>query len=258
MISKGEFSDWDDPETKKTTWADPISMEYHMKQWREPKESTKSFSLYFSNQLNDSKNILDIGAGAGAATFYLAERNLSTNFLGIDYSQELINTARSTMQEFNSTNLSFEVGDWFNLEPKFSMGRFDGVVSLQTLSWLPEMRIPMTQIFKVINPNWIGISSLFYEGDISCKIEVFEHAIGKKVHYNIYSLKNLNRLAHVHGYEIVKFQPFEIGIDIAKPENIDQMGTFTRKITGQSGDLRLQFSGPLLMNWYFVLLRKVR
>lgn len=161
------------------------------------------------------------------------------------------------MQEFNLTNLSFEVGDWFDLEQKLSVERFDGVVSLQTLSWLPEMRIPMTQIFKVINPNWIGISSLFYEGDISCKIEVFEHTIGKKVHYNVYSLKNLNRLAHEYGYEIVKFEPFEIGIDIPKPENIDHMGTYTRKITGQSGDLRLQISGPLLMNWYFVLLQKV-
>ena len=137
-------------------------------------------------------------------------------------------------------------------------GGVDGVISLQTLSWLPEMRNPMTQIFEVIQPNWIGLTSLFYEGDISCRIEVFEHSRSRKTFYNVYSLKELNRLAGEHEYEIVKYDRFDIRIDIPKPKNIDLMGTFTEKVEGSSDYQRLQISGPLLMNWYFVLIKRIQ
>ena len=157
-------------------------------------------------------------------------------------------------KEFQSRNLAFEVGDWFALNRKWKGA--DGVISLQTLSWLSEMREPMVQIFEVIKPNWIGISSLFYEGDISCKVEVYEHSRSRKTYYNVYSLKELDRLANDYGYSVVKFSRFDIGIDLPKPKNIDVMGTFTERVLENSDSRRLQISGPLLMNWYFVLLEK--
>ncbi len=256
MANQSYGPDWADPNSGGTSWIDPISMEYHMKQWNEPKESTKAFLEFFSNELSMSKSIIDIGAGAGAATYYLANKNSGTEFIGVDLSKELIDCAKKTSREFNLTNLSFDTGDWFNLDKKW-VG-VDGVISLQTLSWLPEMRNPMTQIFEVIKPDWIGLTSLFYEGDISCKIEVFEHSRSRKTFYNVYSLKELNRLAVSYGYEIVKSNRFDIKIDIPKPTDIDRMGTFTEKIEGSSGYKRLQISGPLLMNWYFVLIKKIQ
>ena len=247
--------DWVNSESGETSWSDPISMEYHMRQWNEPKESTKAFLDFVGHELSNSKIVLDLGAGAGAATYYLASRNLNTNFIGLDNSKELIESAKDTSKRFNLMNLSFDIGDWFNLEK--SSVEIDGVISLQTLSWLPEMKSPMNQIFEVIKPDWVGLTSLFYEGDISCKIEVFEHARNRRTFYNIYSLKELNRLAVEHQYEIVKFNRFNIGIDIPKPEDIDLMGTFTERVEGSPDNQRLQISGPLLMNWYFVLIKKV-
>lgn len=256
MANQGNGADWVDSNRGRTSWIDPISMDYHMKQWNEPKESTKVFLETFSNELSMSKNIIDIGAGAGAATYYLAKRNSRTEFIGIDHSKELIESAKKTSREFHLTNLSFETGDWFNLDKKW--GGVDGVISLQTLSWLPEMRIPMTQIFEIIKPDWIGLTSLFYEGDISCRVEVFEHSRSRKTFYNVYSLKELNRLSAAYGYEIVKSNRFDIEIDIPKSTNIDLMGTFTEKIEGSSDYKRLQISGPLLMNWYFVLIKQIQ
>ena len=94
-----------------TSWDDPISMQYHMKQWGEPKESTKAFSNFFRKELSNSKSIVDIRAGAGAATYYLASRNLRTNFIEVDHSKKLIDNANETSKEFNLTNLSFDTGD---------------------------------------------------------------------------------------------------------------------------------------------------
>lgn len=251
----GDGLDLVDPRGGESSWIDPISMRYHKKQWNEPKESTKSFSEFFSNELSLSKSILDIGAGAGAATFYLAKRFPQTNFLGIDQSRQLIDIAKKTRSKFSSTNLSFDTGDWFNLDKRLE--GIDGVISLQTLSWLPEMKKPMTEIFEVIKPDWIGLLSLFYEGDISCRIEVFEHSRGSKFFYNCYSLKELSRLADEYSYKIDRTNCFNIEIDIPKPANIDLMGTYTEKVIEGSEDKRLQISGPLLMNWYFVLIKKI-
>jgi 2-polyprenyl-3-methyl-5-hydroxy-6-metoxy-1,4-benzoquinol methylase len=247
--------DWIDAENKETPWIDPISMAYHMKQWSEPKDSTKAFSNFIADELSHSKSVVDIGAGAGAATYYLARRNLNTNFIGLDYSEELIESAKANSKESGLGNLSFETGDWFDLQN--NLGKIDGVISLQTLSWLPEMRTPMVQIFEVIKPDWIGLTSLFYEGEISCRVEVFEHKRDRKTFYNIYSVKELARLAAEYHYEIVKFDRFNIEIDIPRPENVDSMGTFTEKVEGSPYYQRLQISGPLLMNWYFVLLKKI-
>jgi SAM-dependent methyltransferase len=248
--------EWFNQSTGETSWIDPLSMEYHAKQWNEPKESTKAFSNFFSFELSTSKSVLDIGSGAGAATHYLASRNLNTSFIGLDQSKELVDFAKKTSKNFDLKNLSFHTGDWFNLDKKW--GAIDGVISLQTLSWLPEMRSPMAQIFDTIKPDWIGLTSLFYEGDISCKIEVFEHIRNRKTFYNVYSLKELNRLAVEHKYEIFKFDRFDIDIDLPKPKNIDFMGTFTEKVEGGLDYQRLQISGPLLMNWYFVLIKKMQ
>jgi ubiquinone/menaquinone biosynthesis C-methylase UbiE len=256
MSNHRNGSDWVNSNIDVTSSIDILSMQYHMNQWTEPKESTKAFSEFFRDELAHSKRILDIGAGAGAATYYLASRNSSTSFIGVDHSRELIKSAEETSKEFNLTNLSFDAGDWFNLNKKWN--GVDGVISLATLSWLPEMINPMTQIFEVIKPGWVGLTSLFYEGDISCRIEVLEHSRNKKTFYNVYSLKELNRLAVQYGYEIVNFNRFDIARDIPKPTNIDLMSTFTEKVEGSLEYSRLQISGPLLMNWYLVLIKKLK
>ena len=54
------------------------------------------------------------------------------------------------------------------------------------------------------------------------------------------------------GYTVFRAEPFEIDIDIPKPEHLD-MGTYTVKT--EDGK-RLQISGALLMPWYSVYAAK--
>jgi trans-aconitate methyltransferase len=81
----------------------------------------------------------------------------------VDFSAELIGTA--TDLGSSVANLKFFQGDWFSM----SSEAFDRVISLQTLSWLPEFETPLEQIFTKIKPKWIAATSLLYEGDISCR-----------------------------------------------------------------------------------------
>lgn len=241
---------------EKTPWTDPVSMIYHSNQWDTPKQSTKAFSDFVSEYLKKSKKVVDLGCGAGAPTAYLAQKYLDVVFTGLDYSSELISFANKMALNKQISNLTFEQGDWSNLTQRNDV---DGVVSLQTLSWIPEYETPLLQIFRKIRPQWIAVTGLFYEGDITCIIEVTEHKkSNRKVYYNVYSIPAVKRLCEKQGYFVSKVSRFEIDIDIDEPNDIDIMGTYTKRAisSNANGFERLQISGPLLLNWYSLLIEK--
>ena len=152
--------------------------------------------------------------------------------------------------------LTFEQGDRFDM---CQTDRFDGVVSLQTLSWLPDCEAPLVEVFRKLQPGWMALTSLFYPGDITCRIEVEEHKKRKKCFYNVYSLPEISRVCEREGYALTRATRFDIDIDIERPRDMDAMGTYTKRVIGDDidGSHRLQISGPLLMNWYMVLIEKL-
>lgn len=239
--------------SNKTTWTDPVSMEYHIKQWTTPKESTKSFEKFIKYRLIENITVVDIGCGAGAPTAYLAQNHPKVNFIGIEYSEELVEAATNLAKKIN--NLVFKHGDIFNLP---SMLGIDGVLLLQTISWIDGFEKPLQEIIEKINPNWMAMTGLFYEGDISCRTEVIEFKKeSRKVFYNTYSIPAVKRHCEKYNYKIAEYFPFEISIDIDKSNNIDVMSTYTERIyAGNESTKRIQISGPLLLNWYTIILEK--
>ncbi len=241
---------------RKAEWEkmDAIALDYHKSQWSIPKESTRAFLDFAKEKLAVSRNVIDLRAGAGGATAQIAQRFGHIAFTAFDYSQELVDIGAALGRDASVENLRFVQGDWYDIE---KTNEFDGCISLQTISWLPGFEKPLQQIFEKISPRWIAISSLFYEGDISCRIEVNEHSKDKKSFYNVYSIPEVARFCQEHGYQLVKFIPFEIGIDLAKPANIDSMGTYTQRIESAGESVkRLQFSGPVFMNWHMLMIEK--
>lgn len=234
---------------------DESLLAYHKNQWDHPKFSTIAFEKFISRHLATSKNVIDLGAGSGAPTAFLAEKYKSVNFLALDYSKELVELGKTYIIERNLKNLDFDQGDIFELN---SFSKFDGCTSMQTLSWLTSYQSALESIFSSINPNWIALTSLFYEGNISCKIEVTEHLRQKTQHYNVYSIPEVNNYCKKYGYQITEFEPFKIEVDLAKPTDLDFMSTYTRKLftDNNNNSERIQISGPLLMNWYMVLIEK--
>lgn len=233
---------------------DHAALRYHIDQWDTPKRSTEAFEYFASKYIEKTNHILDLGCGAGAATAYLAKKNPNVLFTGYDYSNELINIGNDIAKAKNINNVSFKENNLFNLNKE---DQFDGVISLQTLSWLPEFEAPLVEIFRKISPKWLGITSLFYEGDITCRTEVEEHKRNRKVFYNTYSLPSITRLCKSEGYTLKTATPFMIDIDIIRPANIDEIGTYTKRTIGENNSIeRLQISGPMLLNWYMLLIEK--
>ena len=227
---------------------DPETLAYHNRQWNKIYGSTVAFAEFAYKWLSDSSYVMDLGCGAGSSTCYLAETFPDTHFTGVDISERLVKIA---FEKSGATkNVSFQVANICNLR---AANDVDGVVSLQTFSWMPNIEAPLFQIVTKIKPKWMAFSSLFYEGDISCKIEVSEPKRPRTSFHNIYSIPRTAHFLYEHGYSLKAYQPFSIDVDLPKPDNMDLMKTYT--VPMEYGP-RLQISGPLMLPWYFLAFEK--
>lgn len=201
-------------------------------------------------------NVLDLACGAGANLFYFAKKYPEVEWVGMDIDEELLKIFPRYGQCIDNVKLT--QGDWFSLPDKY-VGFFEGIISLQTLSWLPEWQEPLKQVCK-LQPKWFAMSSLFYEGDMDYIIKCYNYERPDEKHgrdytegyYNIYSLPHIKRFLASMGYGKFIYEPFEIDVDIPRPKSYD-WGTYTETT---SDGRRLQLSGALLMPWYFIYAEK--
>jgi len=233
-------------------WIVDKNLEWYKRQFKNPYRITVAFEKFLTENVNlNNQRILDVGCGAGSALAYIAEKHKDSRFTGID-----INTKLFQLFEEDLDNIKFEKADCFNLSKKY-INQFDGVISLQTLSWLPEYQRPLEQIC-MLNPKWIAASSLFYDGKINytISIENYERPTSEaefsKVNYNICSVPIIREMLRGYGYIKFCYSPFEIDIDISKPEHSD-LGYYTVKTRD---DKRLAFNTCLFQPEGFIFASK--
>ncbi|MBF0405902.1 MAG: class I SAM-dependent methyltransferase [Candidatus Riflebacteria bacterium] len=233
--------------------------QYHDSQFLNPYKSTVAFVQWLmekdiiKNEI--SEEILDVGCGKGANIFYLNKKFPNTHFSGMDINQELIDEGNMILQK-HQMNSKLEVGDLYKENSSY-LKRFDGIVSFQTLSWLPDFREPILS-FSRMAKNWIAMTSLFFDGDLNCTIKVEDH--NRKQHdgkpseyfYNVYSLNLISEHLRNCGFPKLSYCQFEIDIDLERT-NPKGIGTYTEKLLNGR---RIQFSGPLHLPWYFILAEK--
>ena len=242
--------DWD-VNLEDALWSDPMSLKYHNKQWGEPKASTLDFIRLLHPLLSKSKKVLDVGCGSGAATYEISKSYSQTKFCGIDSDLVLIDLANLHIKSLPAPNLTFKVGDMFDLDSETA----DGVISLQTLSWLSGYEKPISEIAMKISPAWIGLTGLFYPGEISATTIIHEHLRNRSINYNTYSLPRFSEYCDSLGYRISLATPFLFPFDLPPPANENFMQTYTLKSIEKSE--RIQISGPMLMNWMTIVLTRV-
>ena len=232
-----------------TEWVQKFNSEYHERQFKEVYRSTIAFCGWLETighiQEDSQLRILDCCSGQGANTYYMGRRYPNCTFVGVDINAEVVTKGNGFFEANGVTNCQLEVGDIYNLGKKY-LSRFDGIVCYQTLSWLPEFKKPIEAIIE-LDPKWIALTSLFYDGHVSCAIEITEYdadlAPSVDAFYNVYSLPLVRKSFSDLGYSDFQSTQFEIDIDLPKPDK-KIMTTYTEKT--EHGH-RLQLSGPLLM-----------
>ena len=197
-----------------------------------------------------------MACGAGSGTIHYARKNKKTNILGIDYNNEVIDWGKKYLNEIEINNLTIEFGDWYEMNKDYK-GKFDGIFSIHSFCTLKKIEDALDALFA-LNPNWIALNSLFYDGPCDVLIHIRDYTRPEitddypDADFNIFSLDRLKDYCFRNGYKEFKFQKFEIPFEISRPNNKGR-GTYTVKT---EFDDRAQFSGPVYLPWYFVLAKK--
>ena len=235
---------------------DERDKEYHMGQFKRIYRSTEVFTEKIKPYIQSSSSVCDMACGCGANTAYLAQMFPEISFTGIDFNPNDVKIGSDIIKnDLNLKNVTLKSGDWYHPSQE-DINVYDGIVSFQTLSWLPGYKKEIACLAE-LNPKWIAISSLFFEVQIDFDIKIHEYdrkdADGSRdSYYNIYSLPKVREEFDKLGYHNFEFFKFDIDIDIPQ-SHPNHMGTYTQKT--EDGK-RLQISGSLLMPWYFIVASK--
>lgn len=174
--------------------------------------------------------------------------------MGIDINKNLLKSGK-IYNKFNNLELKF--GNIFNLDNKLK-NKFELVTSFQTLSFLEDYSKASLQMIK-LNSKYIFVSSLFWEGliDFSIKLnflkdDSFNRKLSSSFYNNIYSLNNFLNFYNKNGYDSIYTKKFNIKKTLKKNSRDFTMGTYTI----DNKNKKIQVSGPIIMNWYFIVFKK--
>jgi SAM-dependent methyltransferase len=235
-------------------WSQLKKHKYFTSQFEKIFESTKeAFEILKKKKLNNL-NTLDLACGNGANLIYLKKKYNNKKYcLGLDFNKKLILTS---LDQNNYKNLELKYGNILNLKKNLK-NKFQLITSFQTLSMLNDYKKASIEMIK-LNSDYIFISSLFWEGliDFIIKLNVLKDVNWnrKKLyskHYNIYSLNNFLNFYKKNNYKTILCKKFLIKKTLKNNFNYN-MGTYTIR----NKQKNIQISGPLILNWYFIIFKK--
>ena len=230
-------------------------LDYHKTQKSNPYESTIKFFEFLEGQVDfSSHQILDAACGEGANLQYLTKNYKTGSLYGFDFDGDAVKAAQKDFENFSNSISIFE-GDIYNLSTPIKSVNPNGITFLQTLSWLNDWKAALKSLSD-LSPEWIALSSLFYEGRLEATIDIKrydeEGNLNFSSPYNVYSLFLVEKYLRELGYQNFVAKPFIIQTNLEVKDK-NNIGTFTKKLEDGTN---LQFSGPILMPWYFIFASK--
>ncbi len=230
-------------------------IDYHRRQFTKAYRSTTYLGDFIRSLIGSIQGeALDIGCGAGANIFHLAERIPGFHWSGVDIAGEVLFPIGNPFFRSKGLQVDLKTGDLFKLEDYFGGKKFDLVLAIQTLPNLETYDAFLDQLLSMTR-GWLFVSSLFTEFNVDVKLEVTdytwpEHCPNAGDLY-IYSLSRFRKACEARGCKQFESRDFVIDVDLSPPEN-GGFGTYTRKL--EDGQ-RLQFTGPILLPWKVVGVR---
>jgi len=150
--------------------------------------------------IDDEKEILDIGCGAGTVDFYLAK--VGHKILGIDISGKAVEACRESSQALGlEYRLNFEK---LNFPKEKPSGKFDLVICSEVLEHLKNDQKAVKVIFGLLRPGGVAIISTPSKNAPLYRIgfaKEFDKEVG---HLRRYSLKELKILVGKTGFVVLE------------------------------------------------------
>ena len=116
--------------------------------------------------LKEGETVLDLGSGGGIDVFLAANKVGETGkVIGIDMTEEMIDTAKKNAKEGNYTNVEFKLGEIENLP--IEDDSIDVIISNCVINLTPDKSVAYKETYRVLKPGGrILVSDLVTEGEI--------------------------------------------------------------------------------------------
>ena len=106
---------------------------------------------YLLSHITPTSHILDVGCGPGTITCDFAALAHASTVIGVDYSDDVLATARNEASKRGLSNVDFQSGSAFELP--FEDGTFDVVHCHALLVHLPNAPAAVKEMRRVLKPN---------------------------------------------------------------------------------------------------------
>lgn len=116
-------------------------------------------------RVGEDARVLDLGCGSGWATRLLAGYAARGNVIGLDISDEMIEVARSSSNEFD--NVEFQVGSAERLP--FDDRYFTHAFSMESLYYYADVLAALREVHRVLEPGglFVAVLDLYKENEPS-------------------------------------------------------------------------------------------
>lgn len=117
-------------------------------------------------QIKEGDTVIDLGSGAGNDCFIArAIAGEKGKIIGIDFSEAMINKARSNAEKLEFNNIEFRLGDIENIP--VTANRADVVVSNCVLNLVPSKDKAFKEIYRVLKPGGhFSVSDVVLVGEL--------------------------------------------------------------------------------------------
>jgi hypothetical protein len=154
--------------------ADSVNMRYFKNQLHNPYYQTVAFFDFLESQvrLTPETIMIDACCGSMANSLYASKRFGLDKIIAFDFQDDFMELGRLLISRMGiEEKIISRNEDIFSLSSDFLEISADGIIFLQTLSWLTDWEKSIDSL-SLLKAKWICISSLFYPGSIEALVQI--------------------------------------------------------------------------------------
>jgi ubiquinone/menaquinone biosynthesis C-methylase UbiE len=214
MISEKIRSYWNDRAKESGGAANATTNDIHL---RELEIATTVDTIRELCKDKTDVGVLDVGCGDGFSTLRIAAEIENSTFLGVDYSESMIENAKNNLEAFPDLKqrVEFSIGDATKIGDACGDRRFDVVLSFRCLINLQnfeDQANAIREIYKCVEPGgyYLAIEN-FIEGNDAlnaarAKFDLPEIAV--RWHNLFFTEPDFTKAATDAGFEVVRIRDF--------------------------------------------------
>lgn len=178
---------------------DLVADDYAAKLWNEfeKKHFDRLILEWFATQIPQKEVVLEIGAGPGEVSGYLA--NQGVKCVGSDLSSQMVENAKKYFPD-----IQFEVQDFFNLtygnESFFGVIAYYAIVNLM----LDEIQAAFKEVRRVLKDNGLFLFTFhIFENEAQTDVKNFFNKEGNALTFYYFKVDDMKSLVESLGFQII-------------------------------------------------------